>query len=96
MSSRRKLKKEIDEISMMIIIDSLSCLSVDKNKEKSEEIIDILNDSIQLRDELIARISHVDAKEDHKKVRAFFNAIKTDFRNGVEANFVKLSNIIKG
>lgn len=94
MASRRKLKREIDAITTMIIIDSLNCLSVDKNKQSSEEVINIINKSIALRDELIARISHVDAKNDCKKVKAYFAALRQDLNKGVEENFVNLSNIV--
>lgn len=92
MATKRNLKKDIDYLAYEVISDCLIFLEI-KGEEKSEEIYKILNDTVELRNNLIARVNHIDGKDNPKLVKNHFNLLNKDLIEGIDAQFNKLSKI---
>jgi hypothetical protein len=76
MASIKELKDDINYITYDLINE---CFTYKKyHPEKDGDADKAIRDIIKLRNELIARTNHPEAKEDKKKLRAHFNKIRTD------------------
>lgn len=93
MANLRNLKKDIDYLSMEVISDcwTFMYLYPDKKKEECNTIID---DTIQMRDELVTKANHP-AKEDAKATRKFYTELRKELFERVDALFVRISGLNK-
>lgn len=81
MASRRKLKKAINFVSTELVTE-MYILSF--FKEVDEKALDALvGRAIDMNEELISRINHVDGKKDSKIVKTYFNKIRQDWTDTV-------------
>lgn len=94
MASRRDAKKDVEFVLGEIISDTLNVLHLHKGK-KDEELLDILEQLIDTRDELIARLSHIPGKDNPAQVKLFFNKFYHDLEKCADESIEKLSKIIK-
>lgn len=78
MSSRRKLKKNIKQISIDLISECFFCLFIHPNinKEKVNEIVNRIN---KINYDLVTRVNHYDGKNNKQIVKKYFNKIMTDW-----------------
>jgi hypothetical protein len=60
---------------------------------KHEEVSAIVNDAVELRNDLIARVNNPDGKDNPKIVRAYYQSVRKDLMNGADKLFTRLSEI---
>ena len=88
MASRRNLKKNVNYISDLVaglcIVEGLNA-----KDENREELSNLFLQAINLRQDIISRISHTEPG------KGFYKKLKEDFNNGTEAIFKKLEELGK-
>lgn len=94
MANVRNLKKDIDYLLFEVISDCFvfSSLHPDNNSEKLAVII---NDAVELRNDLIARVNNPDGKHNPKIIKAFYKSLEKDLMTGVDKLFTRLSDLSK-
>lgn len=92
MAKRRDLKKDINYLTNEVISDCFAYMYVhsQKNKEKVHEIIE---STVQARNELIAKVCQAKNEKDKKKVKAYFKELRKNMMENIEGSFKNLSNI---
>lgn len=86
MASRRNLKKHVNYISE-VMIGMCIIESMNAEKERREAMGDIVSKVINLRSDIISRISHTEPGN----VKAFYKKLKSDFNSQIEEVFNKLN-----
>lgn len=86
MANRRSLKKNVNYISDvtigMCIVDSINA-----SAERREVISELVSKVINLRADIISRISHTEPGN----VKGFYKKLKSDFNSQIEEVFNKLN-----
>ncbi|GAB1474141.1 hypothetical protein MASR2M69_15820 [Bacteroidota bacterium] len=90
MASLRVIKKDIDYLVSEVVSDCWTFLYINPDK-KAEDVVDIINDAVKLRNELFERVNNP-AKEN---VKAHYKAINQDLLNGVDSLFQRISKLTK-
>ncbi|MCT4613797.1 MAG: hypothetical protein N4A49_02855 [Marinifilaceae bacterium] len=93
MASRRRLKKDIDYLCYAVLGDCYTYNYL--HPEKREDVMEIIQDTIKSRNDLIARVNHPDGKNNPKMVKQHYKAIVDDLFKNIDASFTKLSEVIK-
>lgn len=93
MASIRRLKKDIDYLTLTVIADCFNCSIV--SGKKNDEVSAIVNDTIAFRNTLLDRVRGAKKLENKKEIKNYFKAISNDLFSGVDAAFTKLSGVIK-
>jgi len=90
MASRKKLKKEINNLCYEVVSDcfTYNLVHEDANREK---VMKIITAAIELRNELISRLGHPENADDPKSQKKHFTKIRNDLRKGMDSLFQKLS-----
>ncbi len=94
MASIKQLKKDIDDQIFGIISDCLlySGLYPDSH---SEELADIIEDAVSLRNDLFARVNNPDGKDNPQVIKKYFAAVKSDLSEGTDKLCQRLSVITR-
>ena len=83
MANRRTLKKDINYLTYELIAECFTYKYF--HKEAKPEVVDqVASTILDIRNDLVSRINHVNGKEDHKLVKAHFSTIRKDFEKSVE------------
>jgi hypothetical protein len=82
MSSIKDLKKEVDNHIFEIISDCFLYTGLHPDNT-TEEVTEIIEDAVTLRNELISRINNPGEKEGPKEIRKHYQAVKADLSKGV-------------
>lgn len=90
MASLRVIKKDIDYLVSEVVSDCWTFLYINPDK-KAEDVVDIINDAVKLRNELFERVNNP-SKEN---VKAHYKAINQDLLNGVDSLFQRISKLTK-
>jgi len=90
MSSIRDLKKDIDYLIYEVLSDSFVFQNIHPEL-KEDEVSAIINDAVNLRNDLIARVNNPDGKDNPKIVRAYYQSVRKDLMEGVDKLFSRLS-----
>jgi hypothetical protein len=93
MASVRRLKKEIEYLSSQMIGDSIDFINSFEGKE--QEIMKIINDTVNLHNETIDRINTPDGKDNRKIVKTYYNKVKKDYISGLNTGYEKLETLLK-
>lgn len=92
MAKKRNVKKDIEYLTYEVLNDCF--LAIDTNPEKhKDEILKIIGDAVTKRNELIKKVN--DRKVEKKQIKKHFNAIYDDIMKSTDANFSRLSSLIK-
>jgi hypothetical protein len=94
MASVRELKKDIDYLVFEVVSDCLIYANL-HNDDNSQKISEIIEDAIDLRNDLIARVNQPDGKDNPKIVRLHYKNIRKDLFTGVDKMFDSLSSLSK-
>jgi hypothetical protein len=94
MASVRKLKKDIDYLVFEVVSDCLIYSNI-HNEDNSQKISEIIEDAIDLRNDLIARVNQPDGKGNPKIVKLHYKTIRKDLSTGVDKMFDSLSSLSK-
>jgi len=92
MSSVKKLKKSIDNKVFEVISDCLLFNSLHP-EDRPEEIADIIESAVALKNELIERSNHPESKDDRHEMRKHYKTITSDLDKGIDELFERLSAI---
>jgi len=92
MSSKRNLKKDINYLVFEVISDCFAFSAMHPAK-KADKVDKILNDAINLRNDLIARVNNPDGKDNPKMIREFYKSVNNDLLTGVDSLFERLSDL---
>jgi hypothetical protein len=79
MASIRDLKKDINILASEIITEAYVRKMIFDNINDDDFKI-VISDSIDFRNELIEKINHPDGKDDSKKVKDFFNGVRSEMK----------------
>ncbi|QZE14086.1 hypothetical protein K4L44_16390 [Halosquirtibacter laminarini] len=94
MASIRKLKKDIDYITDMVIQDCF--LYMEFHDEKTKDAAwDIILELDKSRCELIWRTNHPDGKDNPKLVKKHYRGIITDLINEINKSYTQFNELVK-
>ncbi len=92
MASVRDLKKDIDYLLYEVIADCFTYSQVHPDNN-TEEVAKIINDAVDFRNDLIARVNSPDGKDNHKLIKAYYKAVHRDLLSGTDKLFSRLSDL---
>lgn len=94
MATKRDVKKDIAFFTEEVVSDSLNFLIVHPERDNTD-VLSIIENMEDLYEEMISRVNHIDAKDNKKMVKTYFNSLYEDLLNGIEDAFEQLSEIAK-
>lgn len=92
MANIRDLKKDIDYLVFEVISDCLLFSDINPGREEVE-LNSIIEDAVEFRNDLIARVNNPDGKANPKIVKAYYKKLTHDLLAGVDKLFERLSAI---
>jgi hypothetical protein len=93
MASRQRLKKEIDYVVSDLILDCFTFINM-RAKTENEDVLQIVQESLNLRDDLINQVNHPENKTETQSVKSYFDNIAKVLIDTVEESYVKLGKLI--
>ena len=94
MASIRELKKEIDSRVYEVLSDCFTFSELHPDN-KSDEISGIISDACNMRNDLIHRVNNPDREADPKGLKAHYQLVNKDLKNGTDKLFERLSSLSK-
>lgn len=92
MTSRRRLKKEIDYVVSDLVLDCFTYTNL-YQKPNDEEALQIVQDTLTLRNQLRDQANHPEKKGDSTSKSYYDNLAKT-LLEGVDAGYEKLGKLL--
>jgi len=93
MASRQRLKKEIDYVVSDLILDCFTFINM-RAKTENEDVLQIVQESLNLRGDLINQVNHPENKAENQSVKSYFDNIAKVLIDTVEESYVKLGKLI--
>ena len=93
MASRQRLKKEIDYVVSDLILDCFTFINM-RAKTENEDVLQIVQESLNLRGDLINQVNHPENKTETQTVKNYFDNIAKVLIDTVEESYVKLGKLI--
>ncbi|MBV5312974.1 MAG: hypothetical protein JZU47_06740 [Prolixibacteraceae bacterium] len=93
MTSRRRLKKEIDYVVSDLILDCLTYTNL-YQKPNDEEALQIVQGTLILRNELRDLANHPEKRGDDDSVKSHYDNIAKTLIGGVEEGYGKLGKLV--
>ncbi|MDP2337465.1 MAG: hypothetical protein Q8N05_13660 [Bacteroidota bacterium] len=93
MTSRRRLKKEIDYIVSDLILDCFTFNNM-YQKPNDEAALEIVQGTLTLRNELRDLANHPEKKDESETVKSFYDNIAETLIGGVEEGYGKLGKLV--
>jgi hypothetical protein len=93
MASRQRLKKEIDYVVSDLVLDCFTFINM-RAKTENEDVLQIVQESLNLRDDLINQVNHPENKTETQSVKSYFDNIAKVLIDTVEESYVKLGKLI--
>jgi len=93
MASRQRLKKEIDYVVSDLILDCFTFINM-RAKTENEDVLQIVQDTLNLRGDLINQVNHPENKTETQTVKNYFDNIAKVLIDTVEESYVKLGKLI--
>lgn len=95
MTTKRRVKKEIDYFVSDLILDCFTYASVTKNPEDAETL-EIVSETLSLRNELRDRANHPERRNESDSVKSFYDKLADDLIKGVDTGYDKLRKLAAG
>ncbi len=92
MASKQRLKKEIDYVVSDLILDCFTFNSL-QEKPNDDEVMQIVQETLNLRNELRRQVNHPEKKADSQTVKSFYDNIAKVLIDGVEGGYEKLGKL---
>lgn len=92
MANLRTIKKDIDYLVNEVIYDCYMALYFHENK--NEEIIGVMRDAADLRNELYEMVNNPAEKRNRSLVKKHYAFVRTEMYSRIEGLFDKLSRIV--
>jgi hypothetical protein len=93
MASRQRLKKEIDYVVSDLILDCFTFINM-RAKTENEDVLQIVQESLNLRGDLLNQVNHPENKTETQTVKNYFDNIAKVLIDTVEESYVKLGKLI--
>jgi hypothetical protein len=93
MASRQRLKKEIDYVVSDLILDCFTFINM-RAKTENEDVLQIVQETLNLRGDLISQVNHPESKAASQTVKSYFDNIAKVLIDTVEESYVKLGKLI--
>ncbi len=93
MASKQRLKKEIDFIVSDLVIDCFTFMTMQQNTE-NPEILKIVEDTLNLRNELRFKVNHPETKEETQTVKSYYDNIAKVLVSSIEGSYEKLGAFV--
>ena len=74
MASRQRLKKEIDYVVSDLILDCFTFINM-RAKTENEDVLQIVQESLNLRGDLLNQVNHPENKTETQTVKNYFDNI---------------------
>lgn len=92
MASLRDIKKDINYLCGEVIYDCYMAMYF--NSEKKDEILKIIEEDVNLRNEMIEMANHPAEKHNPSLVRKHYRFVRSELMERIDGLFEKLSNIV--
>ncbi len=89
MSSLRMLKKDIDYLTEEALADCF--LAIYFHPERKDEVVSLMSDTVDLRNELIHKANNPAEKKNKSLVRKHYSQLRRDMFTRIDDVFEKLS-----
>ena len=93
MTSRRRLKKEIDYVVSDLILDCFTYTSL-YEKSNDDAALLIVQDTLNLRNDLRNKANHPEQKETSVSIKSYYDDIAKALLEGVDAGYGKLGKMV--
>jgi hypothetical protein len=94
MASIKQLKKDIDNQIFAIISDCLLYSGLHPDN-KTEEVTNIIEEAVSLRNDLFARVNNPDGKDNPSVIKKYYSTVKADLTEGSDKLCQRLSDVSK-
>lgn len=92
MTTRRRIKKEIDYIVSDLILDCFAYANFAK-KPDDEATIAIVTETLSLRNQLRSQANHPEKRTETHSVKAFYDNLARELTDGVDSGYDKLGQL---
>lgn len=93
MTSKRRLKKEIDYVVSDLILDCVTYTSL-YQKPNDEEALQIIQGTLVLRNELRDLANHPEKRNESDSVKSHYDNIAKTLIGGVDEGYTKLGKLV--
>lgn len=93
MTTRRRLKKEIDYVVSDLILDCVTFTNL-YQKPNDEEALLIVQDTLTLRNKLRNQANHPEQRDNSEKAKNYYDSIAKTLVEGVDAGYGKLGKLV--
>lgn len=93
MTSRRRLKKEIDYVVSDLILDCFTYTNL-YQKPNDAEAMEIVQGTLIMRDELRDLANHPEKRAESESVKSFYDNIAATLIGGVDEGYTKLGKLV--
>ena len=94
MASKKRLKKDIDQILSLVLSDCFFVMEQNK-KVDGEEILKIIQEVVQKHNELRNKVNHPAIESDKKAIKQHFREITIELFEVTDNALEKLSAVVK-
>ena len=94
MASLRQIKKDIEYLVNEVVSDSYMALYI--NPDKKDDIVEIIKQAVDARNEFIATANHPAEKHNRSLVRKHYAVLRRDMLARVDDLFERLCSIVNG
>ncbi len=93
MASLRTIKRDIDYLVNEVVTDAY--LAFHFNVNKQDEIVAIIKEAVELRNNLFEAVNNPADKKDYKAVKKHFQTLRKEMFTKIDELFTKLSDTLK-
>lgn len=93
MTSRRRIKKEIDYVVSDLILDCVTYTNL-YQKPNDEEALLIVQDTLLLRNKLRDQANHPEQKDNSETSKMYYDNIAKTLIEGVDAGYTQLGKLV--
>ena|SRR5665647_3880824 len=93
MTSRRRLKKEIDYVVSDLILDCFTYTNL-YQKPDDAQALEIVQGTLAMRNELRDLANHPEKKDKSETRKSFYDNIANTLVGGVEEGYIKLGKLV--
>lgn len=92
MASVRQIKKDIDYLVNEVVYDCYMALYF--NPDKKNEIVDVMENAVNTRNELYEMANHPADKHNRSLVKKHYSFLRNELMNRIDGLFDKLSEVV--